>query len=252
MTYDDHFQLFSPDQIVSLRRGGAILRDCLAHVSALVRPGVTTLELDTAAEEFIRSKGGIPAFKGYHGFPGTLCTSVDDEVVHGIPGNRVLGAGESVSLDGGVIVDGLYTDACVTVPVGTVKPEILSFLQTVSEALEYVVRDVVRAGIHVGDISSAIERRLRKEGYSPVPTLTGHGLGTTLHQFPDVPNVGKRGTGPVLPVGTMIAIEPIAAMGSPQVFTAQDQWTILTSDHSIAGHFEHSVLIMQDGCEVIA
>jgi methionyl aminopeptidase len=253
VSHDQSFQIFTPEQIESLRTGGKILSDCLQHVASLVKPGVSTMDLDQAAEAFIRSKGGLPAFKGYHGFPATLCTSVDDEVVHGIPSaERILREGESVSLDGGVIYGGLYTDSCVTVPVGAIRSEIQTFLRTISETLEYVVAEVVRAGIHVGDISSAIERRLRKSGYAPVPTLTGHGLGTHLHQFPDVPNVGKRGTGPILPVGTMIAIEPIAVMGSPQVFTAQDQWTIITSDHSIAGHFEHSVLITEQGCEVIA
>lgn len=253
MAYDDHCQIFSASQIASLRKGGAILRDCLEHLRPLVKPGVSTLDLDAAAETFIRARGGIPAFKGYHEFPGTLCTSVNEEVVHGIPSAKaILKDGDIVSLDCGVIYDRLYTDACISVPVGTVEKPVLDFLSTVSSALEDVVANIVKAGVKIGDISSFIEKRIRSGGYSPVRVLTGHGLGDTLHQFPDVPNVGKAGTGPVLPEGTMIAIEPIAVMGGDQVFTAPDNWTVVSRDGSLACHFEHSLLITKQGCEVIA
>lgn len=252
MSYDRQCQIFSEAQIASLRIGGAILRDCLKHVAAMVRPGLTTLDLDRAAESFIRERGGIPAFKGYHGFPATLCTSVNEEVVHGIPSDRVLIEGDIVSLDGGVIFDGLYTDSCTSVAVGTVKPSLLRFMAHVEETLEAVIRDVVRAGIRVGDISAFIEKRLRKGGYRAVPVLTGHGLGDTLHQYPDVPNVGKAGTGALLPVGTMIAIEPIAVTGSPDVRTADDGWTVVTKDGSMACHYEHSILLTAGGIEIIA
>ncbi len=250
--YTDTCQIFTPSQQDSLRRGGVILRDCLKHVSALVKPGISTLEIDTAAEDFIISCGGIPAFKGYHGFPGTLCTSVNDQVVHGIPSaGPLLKNGDIVSLDGGVILDGLYTDSCVTVAVGEIDPKTKVFLDYVSKTLENVIVEIVKAGAHVGDISSYIEKALRRGGFGVVRTLTGHGLGDTLHQFPDVPNVGKEGTGPVLPAGTMIAIEPIATMGMPEVYTAIDNWTVLTKDKSLACHFEHSVLITEQGCEII-
>jgi methionyl aminopeptidase len=253
MTYIDDCQIFSESQIDSLRTGGSVLRDCLKHVATFVKPGISTLELDVIAEDFIRKRGGVPAFKGYNGFPCTLCTSVNDQVVHGIPSKKqILKDGDIISLDCGVIVDGLYTDACTSVPVGNIDIRARKFLDTVSETLEAVISEVVKGGAHVGDISSFIEKRLVKAGYSPVRALTGHGLGDTLHQFPDVPNVGKAGTGPVLPVGTMIAIEPIATIGKPDVYTATDQWTILTKDGSLACHFEHSVLITEDGCEVIA
>lgn len=253
MSYDDRCQIFDQSQIASLRKGGAILRDCLASLRPLVRPGVSTLDLDLAAEKFIRDRGGIPAFKGYHDFPGTLCTSVNEQVVHGIPSAKsVLKDGDIVSLDCGVIYGDLYTDACITVPVGAVEKSVLDFLSTVSSSLEDVVAHIVKAGVRIGDISSFIEKRIRGGGYSPVRVLTGHGLGDTLHQFPDVPNVGKTGTGPVLPVGTMIAIEPIAVMGGDQVFTAPDNWTVVSRDASMACHYEHSVLITEDGCEVIA
>ncbi len=253
MAFDSQCQIFSQAQIDSLRRGGAILRDCLKHAAALVQPGISTLEIDAAAEEFILKRGGIPAFKGYHEFPGTLCTSVNDQVVHGIPSaGPLLKSGDIVSLDGGVIFDGLYTDACVTVGVGEIDPKTRSFLTYVSDTLENVIAQVVKAGVQVGDISAFIEQCLRRGGFGIVRTLTGHGLGDTLHQFPDVPNFGKAGTGPILPIGTMIAIEPIATMGLPDVYTAIDNWTVRTKDNSLACHFEHSVLITKDGCEVLA
>ncbi len=251
--YVDTCQLFSPAQIESLRKGGAILRDCLRHTALLVRPGMTTMDLDLEAEIFIRQRGGIPAFKGYHGFTGTLCTSVNDAVVHGIPSKKEkIKEGDIISLDGGVIFGGLYTDSCVTVAVGQIDPNVQAFLTHTSQVLEDVITEVVRPGVQVGDISSYIEKNLKKGGYAAVRALTGHGLGDNLHQFPDVPNVGKAGTGPVLPVGTMIAIEPIAVMGNPEVYTANDGWTVLTKDRSLACHFEHSVLIPEDGYEIIA
>ncbi len=253
MKYTDTCQIFDAKQQDSLRRGGAILRDCLTHVAHMVKPEISTLELDAAAEDFILSRGGVPAFKGYHGFPGTLCTSVNDQVVHGIPSaGPLLKTGDIVSLDCGVIFDNLYTDACVTVGVGEIDPKTQSFLTFVSGVLESVIADIVKAGARVGDISSYIETSLLRGGFGVVRTLTGHGLGDGLHQFPDVPNVGKAGTGFMLPVGTMIAIEPIATMGRPDVYTASDNWTVLTKDKSPACHFEHSVLITSDGCEIIA
>ncbi len=252
MVYTDTFQIFSAAQQDSLRTGGVILRECLKHVASLVKPGISTLELDAAAEDFIRSRGGVPAFKGYHGFPGTLCTSVNDQVVHGIPSaGPLLKNGDIISLDGGVIFDGLYTDSCVTVGVGQIDPKTQAFLDHVSQTLESVITELVHPGTRVGDISHYIEKGLRRGGFGAVRSLTGHGLGDNLHQFPDVPNVGKAGTGPALPVGTMIAIEPIATVGSPEVYTAIDNWTVLTKDKSLACHFEHSVLITEDGCEII-
>lgn len=252
-TFAKSFQIFTPEEMASIRKGGEILRECLKIVGASAVPGVTTKQLDQIAEAFIRTKGGKPAFLGYYGFTGTLCTSINEEVVHGIPSDdKVLKEGDIISLDGGVIVDDLYTDACISVGVGRIAPEARTFLTHVSQTLEDVIATVVKAGVQVGDISSFIEQHLKKGGYRAVRTLTGHGLGTTLHQFPDVPNVGIGRTGPVLPVGTMIAIEPIAVMGSPDVFTAKDQWTVITKDSSLACHFEHSVIITETGCEVVA
>ncbi len=245
-------QIFTSAEITSLRKNGKILRGCLQEVAAHVQPGITTKELDTIAEAYIRDHGGVPGFKGYNGFEGSLCISVNDEIVHGIPGSRVLQEGDIVSLDGGVLLDGLNTDACITVGVGNIAPATQKFLTVVSETLDHVLSKIVCEGMQTGSISAFIELALRREGYSPVRGLTGHGLGTSLHQFPDIPNAGKQGTGPALPLHTLVAIEPIASMGSDTFMQDDDGWTLRTSDGSLACHFEHTVLIEKGGCEVIA
>ena len=245
------FQIFTEREIQSLRKAGKILRECLQHTAKHVKPGISTNELDAIAEEYIVKHGGKPAFKGYNGFPKTLCISVDDECVHGIPSERILKEGEIVSLDGGVLVDDLYTDSCITVPVGKISTEAQKLLKTTSEALEAAV-SVVRKGAKVGDISSTIQTIVEAAGCSCIPALTGHGLGKTLHQFPDLPNVGKPGTGPTLPLHTLIAIEPIVALGKGQILQDDDGWTLRTKDGSLSAHFEHTLLITADGCEIIA
>ncbi len=246
------FQIFTPAQIENLRVGGKILRECLVLAGSRAKAGMTTKDVDTIAEEFILShKGARPAFKGYHGFPGTICASVNEQCVHGIPGDRVLKDGDILSIDCGVIYGELYTDACITVPIGSVSADVLTFLRASEDALNAAVQ-VVRPGAKVGDISHTIQRAVEGAGYSCVNGLTGHGLGDTLHQFPDVPNTGKRGTGPTLPVHTLIAIEPITAMGGPEIKELHDGWTIQTRDGSLSAHFEHSVLVTEGGYEIIA
>ena len=246
------FQIFTSSEIAALRKGGQILRGCLEETAKHVRPGVTTAELDRIAEEYIRSHDGAqPAFKGYNGFPATLCTSVNDQCVHGIPGPRVLEEGDIVGLDGGVIYGKLYTDACITVPVGAIKPEVKKFLEISEQALEKACA-LVAPGTRIGDISSVIQKFLEEHGYTPVNGLTGHGLGTTLHQFPDVPNAGKAGSGPALPKHTIIAIEPITSMGKPNIREEDDGWTIATADGSLSAHFEHTVLVTPEGYEILA
>ena len=246
------FQIFSAEEIASLRTGGRILRGCLLEAAKHVAPGITTGHLDAIAEDFIRShEGATPAFKGYHGFPATLCTSINDHCVHGIPGPQKLKEGDIVSLDGGVVFGKLYTDACLTVPVGRVSEDVLKFLRVSEEALENVCT-IVAPGVKVGDISSMIQKYVEGHGYSCVNGLTGHGLGTTLHQFPDVPNTGKAGTGPKLPVHTIIAIEPITSMGQPEIREDGDGWTIATKDGSLSAHYEHTILVTQEGYEILA
>lgn len=245
------FQIFSLAERESLREGGRILREALELVARATTPGMTTNELDLMAEDFIRSQGGRPAFKGYHGFTGTLCTSVNEEAVHGIPGPRELKDGDIVSLDCGVILDELYTDACVTVAVGQVSAEKRKLMETTSLALQAAC-DLLKAGVRVGDISSVIQRTVESAGFRCIPALTGHGLGKTLHQFPDVPNVGKPGTGPVLPENTIIAIEPITCAGRGDIRETGDGWTLVTTDGTPAAHEEHTVLILAGGCEILA
>jgi len=244
------FQIFNEKEIASLRKGGKILHDCLSHVAALVEPGITTGFLDSMAETFIRDHGAVPGFKGYQGFPATLCTSRNDVCVHGIPSAEELQEGDIISIDCGVVLDGLNTDACITVPVGAISPQKQSLMQTTIEALEQAVQ-VVKAGAHVGDISATVERVARARGFSPVRALTGHGLGTILHQYPDIPNVGTAKTGPVLPAMTLIAIEPIISAGSDAILEGEDGWTIYVKDHALVAHFEHTVLVLEGGNEVL-
>lgn len=245
------FQIFTPAEIESFRKGGAILRGCLDMLRPRVKSGLTTGEIDTWAEEYIRDHGGVPAFKGYHGFTGTLCTSVNEECVHGIPGERVLEDGDIISLDCGVIYDGLYTDACISVGVGSISKEAEHLLQATENALADAVA-FLKAGIRVGDLSSLIQKSVEHEGFRPVRSLTGHGVGKTLHQFPDIPNLGKAGTGPVFPANTVVAVEPIVSVSADDVHTTDDGWTLITEDGSLSAHFEHTLLVLPDGCEIIA
>lgn len=244
-------QSFTAAEVASFRKGGAILRECLAMLRPNVQPGVTTQELDDLAEAFIRERGGKPAFKGYHGYPATLCTSVNEECVHGIPGDRMLQNGDIISLDCGVIYDELYTDACITVPVGQISSEAQELLNVTERALDDVVA-MLHAGVRVGDVSALIQRTVEFAGFHPVKSLTGHGLGRSLHAYPDIPNLGKAGTGAMFPVNSVVAIEPIVSISADDVMGIGDGWTLVTEDGSLAAHFEHTVLILENGCEVIA
>lgn len=246
-----HIQTFTKGEIESFRKAGKILRDCLKMLPSHVTPGITTLQLDAIAEQFIRDAGGKPAFKGYSGFPSTLCTSINEECVHGMPSKRKIEEGDILSLDCGVIIDGLYTDACVTVPVGRIDADAAHLLDVTKKALDAAV-NVIKAGIRVGDISNVIERTARAGGCVPVKSLTGHGLGRDLHMFPDIRNNGEAGTGPVLPAGTVIAVEPILSLGSDEVRQSSDGWTLIIDDGALSAHFEHTILVTENGCDVLA
>ncbi|MAE68302.1 MAG: type I methionyl aminopeptidase [Candidatus Peribacteraceae bacterium] len=246
------FQIFTPKEITSLRHAGKILAECLELMGSLVAPGITTKELDRAAEEFIRKHdGATPAFMGYHGYPATLCTSVNEQCVHGLPGDRVLEEGDIISTDCGVLYNDLFTDACRTYGVGNISKDAKHLLTVTEQALKDAV-GVIKAGTKVGDISATVQGTVEGAGLSIVSALTGHGLGKTLHQFPDVPNYGEKGTGPKLPANTIIAVEPIVCTGKDGIKEADDNWTITTKDGSLSAHFEHTLLILEDGCEVIA
>lgn len=244
-------QTFTPAQIESFRRGGKILRACLEMLRGKAVAGVTTGELDSWAEAFIREQSGEPAFKGYGGFPATLCTSINEECVHGIPGDRILKDGDIVSLDCGVRYEELVTDACITVPVGRVSDDALHVMDVTQAALDRAV-EVLRAGIHVGDLSHAIEEVVRAGKCKVIKPLTGHGLGASVHHYPDIPNFGKRGAGPVFPVGTVVAVEPIVALLDDDVRQLADGWTLVTENGSLCSHSEYTLLVTEQGCEIIA
>ncbi|HLB00172.1 MAG TPA: type I methionyl aminopeptidase [Bacteroidota bacterium] len=234
-------------EIELMKESCTIVARVLRHLGTMIRPGISTLELDVAAEEFIRMEGGVPAFKGYgpdsrNLFPATLCTSVDDEVVHGIPGKRKLVEGEIVSIDVGVKKNGYFGDGAWTFPVGEISEEKARLMRVTREALmDGIGRTVVGNRVH--DISAAIQKRVETAGFSVVRDLVGHGIGTKLHEEPAVPNFGNPGTGMSLEEGMTLAIEPMVNYGSYRVVVDPDRWTIRTSDHQPSAHFEHTVLV---------
>ncbi len=243
----------TPEQIEAMRHGGLILQECLKKVTEAAKPGVSTFELDQLAESFIRShNGATPGFKGYQGFPATLCTSVNEQAVHGIPNkDTILKDGDIVGLDCGVIYKDLYTDACRTALVGNVDYEVRHFVKITKKALCQAVKQVLPGG-HIGDISAVIQKTLEDQGYSAVAECTGHGVGVNLHEPPEILNVGRRGTGPMIKPGMIFAVEPISAMKSGQVRTAKDGWAVVTEDGEYSAHFEHTILVTEDGHEILA
>jgi len=240
-------QLKSRGQVEQMRRAGVVVAEALELLREAVRPGVTTAELDAVAEEHIRGRGAVPSFLGYHGFPATICASVNDEIVHGIPGDRVLRAGDIVSLDCGAIVDGWHGDAAVTVPVGTVAPE-LAELVAVTEAALWHAFASVRLGGRLSDIGHAVESYVRSRGtYGIVEEYVGHGIGTEMHQDPNVLNYGRGGRGPELVEGLVLAVEPMVNLGSRHTRQLADGWTVVTQDGSPSAHFEHTFTLTPDG-----
>lgn len=242
---------FIADEIESFRRGGKILSACLAMLRERSVPGITTAELDRLCETYIRDHGGIPAFKGYEGFPSSLCTSINDECVHGMPGPRALKDGDIINLDSGVILDGLYTDAGLMACVGNVSKDAHRVIDASEEALRRAI-SLVKEGVKVGDLSATIEATAREFGCSPVKNLVGHGLGRTLHCYPDIPNEGRAGSGPSLPAGTVVAIEPIFTLGSGDMVFSSDGWTISSREGALCAQTEHSILVTEHGHEILA
>lgn len=229
---------------------GAILVRTLELLQGKIRPGVTTAELDRAAERFIRSQGAEPAFKGYRGFPGSICASPNSMIVHGIPGAYRLGRGDIISIDVGVVLDGWVADAARTFPVGPISP-IASRLLKVTEESLYLGVEQARPGRRLGDISHAIQRHVEDAGFSVVRTLVGHGVGRSMHEEPQVPNYGRPGTGPVLEEGMVLAIEPMVTVGRHAVRMADDHWAIFSEDGSLAAHFEFTVAVTADGPRIL-
>ncbi|MRS12669.1 MAG: type I methionyl aminopeptidase [Actinobacteria bacterium] len=240
----------SPAELETMREAGRITAAALRLVASAVRPGVTTGELDAIAEETIRAAGAAPAFKGYHGFPGTLCTSVDSQVVHGIPGSRALREGEILSVDCGAIVDGYYGDSAMTFPVGTVSQEARNLMDATRRSLEAGIARCV-PGMRLHDISAAVQGVAEDAGFSVVREYVGHGIGRTMHEDPQVPNYGQAGTGPTLKPGMVLAIEPMINAGRSDVRSLDDGWTVVTADGSLSAHFEHTVAITESGPMVL-
>lgn len=240
----------SPEEIDKMAAAGDILIRCLKLIESKIRPGVTTEQLDEAAEKFIRSQGATPAFKGYRGFPGSLCTSPNSMVVHGIPGPYELERGDVISVDCGVILDGWVADAAKTYPVGPITPLAQKLLDVTKESLFKAVEQC-RPGNRLGDVSHAVQAHVEAEGLSIVRSLVGHGIGREMHEDPQIPNYGDPGKGPVLEEGMVFAIEPMVTAGRHQVRMGDDHWAIYSQDGSLAAHFEFTVAVTADGPRVL-
>ncbi len=242
--------LKTKEEVELLRENNLLVSATLAEVGKHIKPGVTTLELDRIAEEFIRSHGAVPGFLGYGGFPNTLCVSVNENVVHGIPSSYALREGDIVSVDCGTIMKGFYGDSAYTFGVGEIAPEVEQLLKVTKESLYKGVEKAV-VGNRVGDISAAVQQHAESFGYGVVRELVGHGLGRKMHESPEVPNYGRRGTGPLLKEGMVICIEPMINMGSKNVVFERDGWTVRTKDRKPSAHFEFAVAIRNGEADVL-
>jgi methionyl aminopeptidase len=237
----------SPSEIDKMRRAGHIVRQVLDEMRALVKPGITTMDLERTAEKLIREFGAKPAFKGYYDYPCVLCTSVNEEIVHGIPSeSRTLKEGDLVSIDCGVVLEGYYGDSAVTVPVGAVSHEAKKLLDVTEQSL-YKGIDAAVIGATVGDVGAAVQGHVEANGFSVVREFVGHGIGTRLHEDPQVPNYGTKGHGPRLREGMVIAIEPMVNAGKSGARLLEDKWTAVTEDGSFSAHFEHCVAVTSEG-----
>jgi methionyl aminopeptidase len=240
----------SEHELEKMRASGRVTAQTLAMLRHSVKPGMTTKDIDALAERLIRERGGVPAFLGYHGFPGSICASVNDEVVHGIPSWRVLRSGDLLKIDIGTVLDGWYSDMACTVAVGDVSKEAQRLMAVTEEAL-YIGIATVHAGAHVSDIGHAVQTYVERHGYSVVRALVGHGVGTALHEEPAVPNFGRKGLGAVLKPGMVFAIEPMVNAGKYDVRTLDDHWCVVTQDGKLSAHFEHTVAVKHDGYEIL-
>lgn len=239
------------EEIELLRKSSLLVGKTLAEVAKELEPGVSTAKLDKMAEEFILDHGAQPGFKGYGGFPSTLCMSINEEVVHGIPGDRTINDGDIVSIDCGTFMNGFYGDSAYTFAVGNVKPEILKLLEVTKESLYKGIEFAV-AGKRIGDIGYAIQQHVESYGFGVVRDLVGHGLGRNLHEKPEVPNYGRRGSGPKLQENMVLAIEPMITLGSYEIVQDPDGWTIRTIDNLTAAHYEHDVVIRKGKAEILS
>jgi methionyl aminopeptidase len=242
--------LKSPREIEAMRRSGDITARVLTELMQAVRPGIATRDLDALAERGIRAAGGVPTFKGYNGFPGSICASVNDEVVHGIPGSRVLREGDLLSIDIGTTLDGYVSDSAVTVAVGAISHEARRLLEVTRECLTIAAGQMER-GRHVGDIGAAVQAHAEGHGYGVVRELVGHGVGRAMHEDPQVPNYGRAGTGLELRPGLVLALEPMITQGSHKIKMLGDGWTVVTEDGRLAAHFEHTIAVTEKGPKIL-
>lgn len=240
----------SKSEIEKMRRACVIVHDILQELREAVKPGITTAELDALAERRTREEGAKPAFKGYRGYPKVLCTSVNEEIVHGIPSARKLKEGDIIGLDFGVIIDGYYGDAALTVPVGEIGEPLKKLLRVTQESLELAIGQV-RAGNRISNIGAAVQKHVEAYGFSVVRDFVGHGIGTAMHEDPPVPNYGIPGRGPLLKEGMVLAIEPMVNEGTYQVKILDDQWTAVTADGKNSAHFEHTIAVTNNGAWVL-
>ena len=240
----------SQSEIVKLRRVNQLVGRVLAELREMVAPGVTTADIDALAEQRVREAGAEPAFKGYHGYPATVCASINEQVVHGIPSSTPLVEGDIVSIDMGARLDGFYGDSAVTVAVGAVEPVAARLLTVTEEALFHGI-EAVKPGARVSDIGAAVQLHVEAHGFSVVREFVGHGIGTALHEEPQIANYGPGGRGPRLSEGMVLAIEPMVNVGKPAVKVLADGWTAATRDGSLSAHFEHTVVVTGEGCEIL-
>jgi methionyl aminopeptidase len=240
----------TPEQVDQMAAAGDILVRTMQVLKSKARPGITTLELDEAAEKFIRSQGAVPSFKGYRGFPGSICASPNSMVVHGIPDEYECKRGDVLSIDIGVTYEGWVADAAVTVPIGPISTEAKNLLEVTRNSLFVGIEQMV-AGNHLGDVSHAIQASVESNGLSVIRTLVGHGIGRDMHEDPQVPNFGEAGRGPELEIGTVLAIEPMVNAGGPLVRMGDDGWSVFSEDGSLAAHFEFTVAVTPDGPRIL-
>lgn len=241
----------TPEELALMRRAGGVVADILVLLKGLVKPGMTTGEIDAFCREELKKRGAKPAFLNYHGFPGVICVSINSEIVHGIPSDkRVLKDGDIVGLDFGAIIEGWYGDSAITVPIGTISPEAQRLVTVTRECLEKALA-AVKDGNRIGDIGFAVQTHAQSNGYTLVREFVGHGIGRALHEEPPIPNYGKAGTGGRLKTGMTIAIEPMVNMGGPEVATLGDGWTAVTKDGKLSAHFEHTVAVTDTGYDIL-
>ena len=237
-------------EVKKMKKAAGVVRDLLFDIEAMIKPGITTLELDKYAENYIIEKGAIPGFKGLYGFPATICVSINDEVVHGIPSNRELNNGDIIGIDVGSIVEGYYGDHAKTFPVGSISKDVEKLIHITKECLIKGINEAT-PGNRIGDIGNAIQNHAESNGYSVVKELVGHGIGEKLHEDPQIPNYGSKNTGALIQEGMCFAIEPMINFGTESIYTKSDNWTVCTKDGQPSAHFEHTITITKDGAQIL-